>query len=98
MTACDNFQIANVLGLFSFVEIWLKPRPAVIPQRRNVCQAAEYIHFSQCQRGLPDTLGLGSNGGTQVGKQTPLDFDNLLLSVENLRFILFQFRSREALG
>src|SRR4029077_551963 len=50
------------------------------------------------QRGLPDALGLGSNGRTQVGKQTPLDFDNLLLGIENLGLILFQLRSREALG
>src|SRR5208337_4096350 len=40
----------------------------------------------------------GRNGRTQLGKETPLDFDNLLLGVENLGFILFQLRSREALG
>src|ERR1019366_8915572 len=98
MTSFDNFEIEDVRGLFRFIESLLKPRPGVIPQRGNVCQAAEYIHFRQGQRRLPDALGLGGNGGTQLGKQTPLDFDNFLLGIENLGFVLFQFRSREALG
>ena len=109
MTALDNFQIewpggdarrsiSDVRGLLRFVESLLEPRPAVISQRRNVRQAAQDIHFRQGQRGLPDALSLGGNGGTQFGKQTALDFDNLLLGIENLGFILFQFGSREALG
>src|SRR5271166_5800709 len=100
MTAFYNLQIkgpggdarrsiSDVRGLFSFVESLLEPRPAVISQRRNVRQAAKYIDFSQRQRGLPDALGLGCNGRTQLGKQTALDFDNLLLGVQNLRFIFF---------
>ena len=47
---------------------------------------------------MPDALSFGGNRGTQVGKQTALDFDDLLLRVENLRLILLQFGSRKALG
>src|SRR5271157_5368350 len=98
MTTFDNFEIKVVLGLFSFIGLLFEVGPAVIAKRRNVRQAAEDIHFSQRQRGLPDALGLGGNGRTQVGKQPPLDFDNLFLGIENLGFILFQLRSRETLG
>src|SRR5258707_4313389 len=103
MTSFDNFQVSAVLGLFGFIYIWLKyiwlkPRPTVLPQRCNVCQATEYIDFRQCQSRLPDALGLGGDGRTQLGKQTPLDFDNLLLGIENLRLIFLQLRSRETLG
>src|SRR6266478_189407 len=98
MTSFDNFQVSAVLGLFGFIDIWLKPRPTVISQRRNVCQATEYIDFRQCQRRLPDALGLGGDGRTQLSKQPPLDFDNLFLGVQNLRLILFQLWSCETLG
>ncbi len=73
-------------------------RPAVIAQGRDVCQASEHVDFSQGKRGLANAFGLSGNCGSQFGKQAPLDLDNLFLGVENLRFILFQFWSREALG
>ena len=94
MPAFDNFQIARV----RFVGFSLELRPAIIPQRRNVRQAAEHIHFRQCQRGLPDALGLRGNRRAQLGKQPPLDLDNLFLGVQNLRLVLLQLRSGEALG
>ncbi len=98
MTAFDNFKIAHVLGFFSFSGLLLELGPAIISQRGNVRQTGEHVDFRQRQRGLPDALGFGRNRGTQVGKQPPLDFYNLLLGIENLRLILLQLRSRETLG
>src|SRR6185369_2022948 len=45
-----------------------------------------------------DALCLGCNGAAQLGKQPALDNDNLLLSVEDLGFVLLQLRSRESFG
>ena len=47
---------------------------------------------------MPDALGLGGNGRTQLGKQPPLDFDNLLLRIQNLRLVFLQLRRGETLG
>jgi hypothetical protein len=63
-----------------------------------VRQAAHDIDLRQCQRRLANALGLGGYGRAQLGEEPPLDFDNLFLGVENLRLILLQLGSREALG
>ncbi len=92
VAAVDNLEIGKLLGMR------MKRGLAVIAQGRDVRQAGEHIHFGQCKRGLADALGFGSNGRSQFGKESALDLDNLLLGVENFRFILFQLRRCEALG
>src|ERR1035438_263389 len=94
MTPFNNFKIAAVLVVFVFVEAW----PTVIAQRGNVGEAGEHVRFGQCQRGLTNTLGLASNRGTQLGKESPFNLDDLFLGIENLGLVLFQFWSCEAFG
>src|ERR1035438_8599513 len=92
MASFDNLEIARLLWIL------MKSWPTVIAQGGNVCQASEHVHFGQCERGLADTLGLSGNRGSQFGKQAALDLDDLFLGIEDLRFVLFQFGSCEALG
>ena len=77
MAARENFDVGRILKL----------RAAIIPQRGDVRQSREDIDFRQGQRSLADALRLGSNCRPQLSKQTPLDFDDLLLGIENLRFV-----------
>ena len=62
-----------------------------------MCHRREHVHFRERQSRLTDPLRLGRNGGAQLGKQLALDLDYLLLRVEDLDLILFQFGRRETL-
>ena len=77
MPAFDHFDLTGVRGVN-------KTRPAIIAQSGNVGQRREQIDFRQRQGRLPDSLGLAGNRGAQLGKEPPLDLDNLFLRVENL--------------
>src|SRR5207245_479325 len=68
------------------------------PERGDVSESREHIHFRQRQRGPSDALCFGGNGCPQLGKQAALDFDDLFLSVENLRFVFLQLGRGKALG
>src|SRR5271165_3907191 len=61
-------------------------------------QRSQNIHLGESQRRLTNAFGLGRDCGAQLGEEPALDFDDLLLRVENLGLILFQLRSGEALG
>ncbi len=84
----------NHLDVGRLVEL----RPAIVAQSRNVSQRRQNIDLRQGQRRLPDAPGLSGNCGAQFGKQPPLDLDNLLLRVENLRFVFLQLWRGKTLG
>ncbi len=70
---------------------------AILARGRQMRKAGKNIHFSQCQRRLTDTFRLSRNRRPQLCEETPLDFDDLLLCIENLRLVFLQLRRREAL-
>jgi hypothetical protein len=88
MPPADDFNVRRVVEL----------RPAVIAQCGIVGEGRQHIHFGQCQRGLPDSPRLPSNGRAQFGKHAPLDLDDLLLGIEDFGLIFLEFRRGEALG
>ena len=85
VAALDDLDVAGV------VKLW----PAVIAQGRDVCEACEHIHFGQRHRALPDSLGLACDCRPQFRKEPALNFNNLLLGINDLGFLLFQFRRGE---
>ena len=58
----------------------------------------QQIDFGDRQRGAADARGFGGDGGAQLGEDAPLDFDDLLLRVEDLGFVFLQLGRGEALG
>jgi hypothetical protein len=63
-----------------------------------VGEARQHIHLSQRQRALADAPRLAGDGGAQLGEQAPLQFQDLLLRVEDAGLILLQLGGGEALG
>src|SRR5262249_50826984 len=89
MPALNDFDLCEVRD-----KLW----PAIVPQRRDMCQGPKDIHLRQRERGVPNALCLGRNRSAQFGKQTALDVDDLLLRIENLSLVFLELRSREALS
>ena len=74
MTSFANLKVAAV------VEHW----PAVVPVDCVVRERCEHIDFGQCHCGSANPTGLRGHGHAQLGENTALNFNDLLLRVENL--------------
>ena len=89
VAAFENFQqLGGVVKL----------RAAVVAQRGKMGEGEQHVDFSQGQRALADAARFGGDGQAQLGEQAALDFDDLLLGVEDLGFVFLQLRGGEALG
>ena len=88
VASVDDFDVGGVVELGA----------AVVSQGRDLGQGSQHIDFGERERGLADAAGFSGNGRTQLGKEAALDVYDLLLGIENLRFVLLQLWSGEALG
>jgi len=88
MSAFHNFQIARFVQLGA----------AVVSQCSSMRIGGKHIDFGKGQRGLPDALCFARDRASQLRKQAALNFDDLLLRIEDLCLVFLQLGGREALS